>query len=54
MKQLEPNTLIAIEGGQDAIAAGAGLACGISLAWPIGTLIAGPSCLGLLLVKALD
>lgn len=24
-----------------------GVACGVSLAWPIGTLIAGPTCVGM-------
>ena len=54
MKQLEMKSMLEINGGQDGIAAGAGLACGIALAWPIGTLIAGPTCIGLTLATILQ
>lgn len=46
MKRLELNQMESIIAG-DMRANIHGAACGLSLAWPIGTLIFGPTCLGL-------
>lgn len=50
MKTLTLNQLENTLGGVDecdAVAWTSGLACGVSLIWPIGTAIAGPTCIGM-------
>ena len=46
MTALKMNEMEKLKGG-DGLGWAAGVACGLSLAWPIGTLVFGPSCIGL-------
>lgn len=50
MKNLSLNQMENVEGGLTPGQQGlAGLSCGLAMIWPIGTLIAGPTCAGLLI-----
>lgn len=54
MKKMNLHSMSELQGGSRASAIIGGIACTASLAWPIGTIIFGPTCGGMILATLLD
>ena len=54
MKKYEISKKSSLRGGARATAIIGGIACVASTVWPIGTIIFGPTCAGMILATALD
>ncbi len=54
MKKIDASKMLQINGGTRLMAKMAGGACALSMAWPIGTAIFGPTCLGLVIGTIMD
>jgi bacteriocin-like protein len=54
MKSLTLNEMSQVIGGNTSMAVIGGIACAVSTLWPIGTLIAGPTCAGMIIGMIVD
>lgn len=54
MKTLTLNEMSQVTGGNKSMAIIGGIACAVSTLWPIGTLIAGPTCAGMIIGIMVD
>jgi len=54
MKKIKEEDLVLVTGGSRQTAIIGGISCIASLIWPIGTLIAGPTCMGMIIKTIID
>lgn len=54
MKKINEDDMVMVTGGSRQSAIIGGIACMASTIWPIGTLIAGPTCMGMIIKTIID
>ena len=54
MKELDLEQMVNVVGGRDGWTYLGVVSCGLAAAWPIGTALFGPTCVGMIVKAAMD